>query len=83
MFKRTDAISNWVIVDTARSTYNETTVGIVPNSSSAETTGVGNYDILANGFKCRNVIANEANVSGGTYIFAAFAEHPFKNALAR
>jgi hypothetical protein len=55
------------------------------SASGAEQTGAGYgaYDFLSNGFKPRNVVANETNVNGGTYIFAAFAEHPFKNALAR
>ena len=83
MVKMTSSTSHWVIVDTSRSTYNETTVGLEPDAASAETTGIGNYDILSNGFKCRNVVANESNVAAGTYIYAAFAESPFKNSLAR
>ncbi len=85
MFKRTDAISNWLMIDTARSAYNQTNEVLLPNSAAAEGTGAGYgaYDFLSNGFKPRNVVANETNVSGGTYIYAAFAESPFKNALAR
>jgi hypothetical protein len=85
MFKRTDATSNWLMIDTARSTYNQTNEVLLPNSSAAEGTGAGYgaYDFLSNGFKPRNVVANETNVNGGTYIYAAFAENPFKNALAR
>ena len=85
MFKRTDAGSNWLIIDAARSPYNQTNEVLLPNSSSAESTGAGYgaYDFLSNGFKPRNVVANETNVSGGTYIYAAFAEAPFKYALAR
>jgi len=40
-------------------------------------------DFLSNGFKCRNVLANESNVNGYTYIVAAWAENPFKNSNAR
>jgi hypothetical protein len=85
MFKRTDAISQWLIVDTARSAYNQTNEVLLPSASGAETNGAGYgaYDFLSNGFKPRNVVANDTNVSGGTYIYAAFAENPFKNALAR
>jgi len=85
MFKRTDATSNWLIIDAARSPYNQTNEVLLPNSSSAEGTGAGYgaYDFLSNGFKPRNVVANETNVSGGTYIYAAFAEFPFKFSLAR
>ena len=39
-------------------------------------------DSLSNGFKVRNS-ANGYNASGGTYIYAAFAENPFKYANAR
>jgi len=85
MFKRTDTTSNWLMIDTARSAYNQTNEVLLPNSSAAEGTGAGYgaYDFLSNGFKPRNVVANETNVNGGTYIYAAFAESPFKNALAR
>jgi hypothetical protein len=83
MFKMSSSTSHWVIVDTSCSTYNQTTVGLEPDSSGAETTGIGIYDFLSNGFKCRNSVANEANVNGGTYIFMALAENPFKNSLAR
>jgi hypothetical protein len=39
-------------------------------------------DILSNGFKIRDSnIFN--NGSGNTLIYAAFAENPFKNSLAR
>ena len=39
-------------------------------------------DLLSNGFKLRiNAVAH--NASGGTYIYLAFAESPFKNARAR
>jgi hypothetical protein len=50
-----------------------------PDLSNADTTQ-GFCDALSNGFKIRN---SGNNNNGATYIFAAFAEHPFKNALAR
>jgi len=37
-------------------------------------------DFLSNGFKSRGTFTN---VSGGTYIYMAFAEAPFKYALGR
>jgi len=49
--------------------------------SNAESTN-NSCDILSNGIKLRNTWAG-ANASGGTYIYMAFAENPFKNALAR
>jgi hypothetical protein len=39
-------------------------------------------DILSNGFKMRDGTAFD-NGSGNVYIYAAFAENPFKYALAR
>ncbi len=39
-------------------------------------------DFTSNGFKIRNSSTLD-NANGGTYIFAAFAENPFKYSLAR
>ena len=82
MFQCTTAGSNWTIVDTARSTYNVATLTLLPNDSRAENS-YANYDFLSNGFKIRGSQVNEYNVSGQTYIYAAFAENPFKYANAR
>jgi len=40
------------------------------------------FDLLSNGFKLRTTSSNY-NGSGNTYIYMAFAENPFRNALAR
>ena len=83
MIKRTDVAAAWVIFDTTRNPSNLTTQILQPNDSTAEITGSGtSIDILSNGFKPRNAGA-EVNVASGTYIYMAFAENPFKNALAR
>ena len=82
MIKRTDAVGNWVIQDTSRSTYNQSQANLYPNLSNAEDTTTSYFDILSNGFKLRQV-ENNTNNSGGTYIYLAFAENPFKLALAR
>lgn len=86
LFKKTSATSNWSILDTSRDAYNVSAQDLLPNSSAAETTGVttsGAYaDILSNGFKCRGN-GGDINDSGATYIYAAFAENPFKIARAR
>ena len=82
MFQCTTAGSNWTIVDTARSTYNAAVLALQPNVSSAEN-NYANYDFLSNGFKIRGTLTNEYNVSGQTYIYAAFAENPLKYSLAR
>ena len=81
LLKRSDGAASWYLHDSVRDTYNQTTKSIYPNLNSAEDTGYLNLDLTSNGFKLRTNTSN--NVSGGTYIYAAFAENPFKNALAR
>jgi hypothetical protein len=84
MIKRTDSAGyDWVIYDTSRNTYNAVTLNLDPNSSAAETnTGSSGMDITSNGFKLRDG-SLFWNASGGTYIYACFAENPFKYANAR
>jgi hypothetical protein len=82
MIKRTDSTGNWIMHDTARDTYNVADKYLLANSSGAETSGTGILDILSNGFKARNTWL-DLNASGGTYIFASFAENPFQYARAR
>jgi len=81
MTKRTDTTSNWYIIDTSRSTYNVMINVLAPNLADAEDTGSTYADCLSNGFKIRTSAVS--NASGGTYLYMAFAENPFKNALAR
>jgi hypothetical protein len=83
LFKRTDVANDWAIIDTARNTFNVTTKVLFPNSSSVEGTQTTPMDILSNGFKVRNGADNYINANGGTYIYMAFAENPFKLSLAR
>lgn len=81
MVKRTDTTGNWTILDDAREGYNVDNDPLYPNLSNAEgTTDLA--DLLSNGFKLRSTDAS-VNASGGTYIFAAFAETPFKFSNAR
>jgi hypothetical protein len=86
MVKRTDSSgNNWTILDTSRDTYNAAGLYLYPNLSAAEDdyrASTGPVDILSNGFKQRSALSN-VNASGATYIYACFAENPFKNALAR
>jgi len=81
MWKRTDSTSDWVMQDTAVNTINVSSSYLVPNTSAAEGS-FGFHDIVSNGFKLRQTNSTW-NVNGGTYIFAAFAENPFKYSLAR
>jgi len=84
MFKRTDASADWDMFDTSRNTYNLTNLELNANLSGAEfdTAAFRPIDILSNGFKLRGSNGG-GNASGGTYIYMAFAEVPFKFANAR
>jgi len=73
--------TGWYVYDTVRNTYNVMDLYLRPDVSDAETTFT-TLDCLSNGFKLRTS-NSQFNGSGSTYIFAAFAENPFKNALAR
>jgi len=83
LVKRTDSTSNWMLEDTSRDPSNVASLRLVPDASFAEAGTSANYlDFVSNGIKIRNLDA-PWNASGGTYIYMAFAENPFKNALAR
>lgn len=84
LIKRTNTSgNNWGIYDNLRSNaFNLVDGELLPSSSAAESTSFGKFDFTANGFKIRSSNGGE-NASGGTYIYAAFAENPFKNSLAR
>ena len=78
----TSASGNWDILDTSRSPYNLATARLMANQSAAEDTGLS-VDVLSNGFKVRVASSDWGVTNGNTVVFAAFAENPFKNALAR
>jgi hypothetical protein len=83
MLKRTDTSADWYIFDTARNTYNALTSGLFPNASDAEATNsLYGQDFLSNGWKIRSS-QTQFNASGGTYVYASFAESPFKYSRAR
>lgn len=83
MTKQTGAISNWSIHDTSRAPYNLTINELYSDTADAEYTGTNDsFDLLSNGFKPRSA-GTPTNASGGTYVYAAFAENPFNYSLAR
>jgi hypothetical protein len=82
MIKRTDSTSDWTVWDTSRNTYNQMNLALYPNLSNAEVTTSIVIDTVSNGIKIRNSNA-DTNASGGTYIYMALAESPFKFSLAR
>jgi hypothetical protein len=81
LIKRTDTTGDWIVWDAKRNTYNALNSILYPNLSSAEATAASvNIDFLSNGFKLR---ASSSVLISGDFIYAAFAESPFKYALAR
>ena len=66
---------NWVICDNKRDTFNVMENILLANSSNAEFDETS-FDFLSNGFKLRQNAATY-NDSGDTFIYMAFAEHPF------
>jgi hypothetical protein len=85
LIKRTDATADWQIYDSERAVSNVITTTLAPNTTGAESAFQNGYDIdfVSNGFKPRTGPSNAINASGGTYIYMAFAEMPFKYANAR
>jgi hypothetical protein len=83
MMKRSDSTGDWQMNDTSRSPTNVGDARLWANQSAAESSNTGgNMDYLSNGFKLRNTNSDD-NTNGGTYIYACFAENPFKYANAR
>ena len=81
LVKSADTTYDWFIYDTARQSYNEQGPDLRANRNYAEQNNT-RFDFLSNGFKVHtSSVANNANAV--TYIYAAFAEHPFKTARAR
>jgi hypothetical protein len=82
------ASANWLMLDDTRNTSNVVNNKLAANLENGENIGTigdstqNNYDFLSNGFKARTTNGS-SNESGTTYIYAAFAENPFKYSLAR
>lgn len=81
LVKSSTGILNWDVLDTQRDTKNVAGGHLTPNSTAAEVSSP-EVDLLSNGFKLRTA-GNTLNGNGATYVFMAFAESPFKYALAR
>ena len=75
LLKRTDVAKNWYINDNKRLGYNPSNPYLSPNLTATETGGT-EIDMLSNGFKI-TASGTGHNQSNGTYIYMAFAEHPF------
>jgi hypothetical protein len=73
---------SWVVGDSTRNPSNVANLALFPNVDYADTSSNNLYDLTSNGIKIRTTWG-DLNTSGETYIFAAFAEAPFKYSLAR
>jgi len=83
MVKRSDSADEWSMWDDARTPYNVMNGELIANSNVAEST-LRNFDFVSNGFKLREgTYHGTTNTSGGTYIYMAFADQPFKFSNAR
>ena len=80
LIKRTTSGSggfNWTINDSERGKYNPNGTALFPNLANIESTNDEyEIDFLSNGFKLRSTTPDSTNVSGQTYIYAAWAEAP-------
>jgi hypothetical protein len=74
--KRSDAANSWFVWDTARTTFNKMNSYLYWDLSNAEETGYA-IDVLSNGFKLRGQ-NNATNNSGGTFVYGAWGDVPFK-----
>ena len=82
--KKSSGTGTWFVLDSARDPYNVTTNFLEWNDADAEASSQPRLDFLSNGFKLRAPSGYTPNeTSGDTYIYLAWAEHPFKNSRAR
>ena len=74
--KASNGTSSWFIWDSTRNTTNPAISTLYSDLDADEDTSIGTIDIVSNGFKFRQTGTN-MNISGSTYVYAAFAENPF------
>jgi len=76
LVKATGVAQSWQLSDSTRSPFNVINDRLSPNSAAGTAESISWIDFTSNGFKLRH--GDVAwNGSGGTYIYMAFAEHPF------
>ena len=73
--KRTNDSSHWTMLDTTRNPFNLAENYFHANETNAENNNNQKADFLSNGIKLRS--SSRHNDSGSTFIYMAFAEHPF------
>jgi hypothetical protein len=73
---------DWAMFDSARSPYNSVNNMLFADTNQSEFSGSSyNINFLSNGFQIGST-SGQVNTNGNTYVYAAFAENPFKNSLA-
>ena len=79
MIKNSEQSSNWVVLDSARQTFNPNENYLRWNTGEAEggTSTTFDVDFLSNGFKVRST-ETDLNTSDKTFIYGAWADVPFK-----
>ena len=82
MIKGLDVGAEWTVYDDKRDPFNEADHILQMDIHDAERTDLDEIDILSNGFKCLSN-GGRTNQSGKNYVYAAFANNPFKYATAR
>tara|TARA_Y100000015_G_scaffold24136_1_gene23308 strand:+ start:1502 stop:2533 length:1032 start_codon:yes stop_codon:yes gene_type:complete len=76
MIKPSSYANSWLLLDNKRPGFNVTNDRLEADGNGAENDSIDHADFLSNGFKIRTSNAHPNN-SGGTLIYAAFAESPF------
>ena len=77
MLKKTTSTGSHLIFDNKRPGYNGTGHRLYANATDTEDTDTGDsVDLLSNGFKFRGG-SSSSNQNSATFIYMAFAEHPF------
>ena len=80
IIKRTDTTAEWHMIDNKRNTFNTVNNVLSPNTTGSEATTSSNpIDFTSQGFKCKGT-GTQVNADGGSFIYMAFAEHPFVTA---
>jgi hypothetical protein len=73
LIKRTDAVGDWYVYDTARGMTTLTDPYLFLNDTAAEVATLGSVTTVATGFALNSSILAAINVNAGTYIFLAIA----------
>tara|TARA_R100001591_G_scaffold77121_2_gene84709 strand:- start:1890 stop:4289 length:2400 start_codon:yes stop_codon:yes gene_type:complete len=75
LIKRLNGSNSWVLLDNTRSPFNPVNDILFPDTTGAEF-DADRVDFYSNGFKLLNS-GSGVNNSGGSFVYMAFAQHPF------